>query len=350
MLAQRQSGDGVVGVLSYGIIGYGYWGPNLARSFARAADSKVAAIADADPHKRLQAARAYPGTAITDNPEAVICDPKVDVVAIATPVSSHYRLGKASLQAGKHIFIEKPFTTRAAEAQDLIEEAERRKLQIFVDHTFVYTGAVRKIRQVIEQGDLGKVLYYDSVRINLGLFQRDVNVLWDLTIYDLAILDYILPQKPIAVSAVAVDPIGDQPASIGYLTLYYASSTIAHVHASWLAPVKLRQTLIGGDKRMIVYNDLDPSEKVRIYDKGIEFAKSDEEAYRLRVGYRSGDMLAPQLDPSEALMVAASHANDCIMRGVAPITCGHAGRRIVRILEGADELVQGQGRIISLSA
>ena len=337
-------------MLRYGIIGYGYWGPNLARSFARAADSKVSAIADIDPYKRAQATRAYPGIAVTDNPDAVIGDPNVDVIAIATPVSSHYHLGKAALQAGKHIFVEKPFTMRAAEAQDLVEEAERRKLQIFVDHTFVYTGAVRKIRQVIEQGDLGNILYYNSVRINLGLFQRDVNVLWDLTIHDIAILDYILPQKPIAVSAVAVDPIGDQPASIGYLTLYYATSTIAHVHASWLAPVKLRQTLIGGDKRMIVYNDLDSSEKVRIYDKGIEFAKSVEETYRLRVGYRSGDMLAPQLDPSEALMVAASHANDCIMRGVTPITSGHAGCRIVQILEAADESVQGQGRIISLSS
>jgi predicted dehydrogenase len=337
-------------VLSYGVIGYGYWGPNLVRSFAGATDSKVLAIADADPHKRSQAARAYPGTEITDDPQAVIGNPNVDVVAIATPVSSHYRLSKAALQAGKHIFVEKPFTMRAAEAQDLVEEAERRRLQIFVDHTFVYTGAVRKIKQVIERGDLGTILYYDSVRINLGLFQRDVNVLWDLTIHDIAILDYILSQKPVAVSAVAVDPIGEQPASIGYLTLYYPSSTIAHVHASWLAPVKLRQTLIGGDKRMIVYNDLDPSEKVRIYDRGIEFAKSVEETYQLRVGYRSGDMLAPQLDPSEALMVAASHANDCIMRGVAPITSGHVGYRVVRILEAADESVRGQGRVISLSS
>lgn len=336
-------------MLSYGVIGYGYWGPNLVRSFARAAGSKVSAIADFDNNKRAQAAKAYPGAEVTADPLAVIGNSKVDVVAIATPVSTHYALAKAALQAGKHIFVEKPFTARASEAADLIEEAERRKLQIFVDHTFVYTGAVRKIKELIERGDLGNILYYDSVRINLGLFQHDVNVHWDLTIHDIAVLDHILPQKPVGVSAVAIDPTGHQPASIGYLTLYYASSTIAHVHASWLAPVKLRQTLIGGDKRMIVYNDLDPSEKVRVYDKGIEFAKSAEEEYRLRVGYRSGDMLAPQLDSTEALMVAANHANDCFTRGVAPCTSGPVGYRVVKILEAADESARSQGRIISLA-
>ena len=336
-------------MLNYGVIGYGYWGPNLVRSFARATASRVSAIVDLDAEKRARAAREHPGVDITDDLRAVIADLRIDVVAIATPVSTHYYLAKAALQAGKHIFIEKPFTVRAEEAENLIEEAERRGLQIFVDHTFIYTGAVRKIKQVIEQGDLGNILYYDSVRINLGLFQHDVNVLWDLAVHDIAILDHLLPQKPIAVSAVAVDPIGSQLASIGYLTLYYSSSTIAHIHASWLAPVKLRQTLIGGDKRMIVYNDLDPSEKVRIYDKGVEFAKSMEETYRLQVGYRSGDMLAPQLDPSEALLVAANHANDCIIRGVTPITCGHVGYRIVKVLEAADKSVRGRGRIISLS-
>jgi predicted dehydrogenase len=279
----------------------------------------------------------------------VIASPGIDVIAIAAPVSTHYRLAKAALQAGKHIFVEKPFTARAQEAEDLINEAERRNLNIFVDHTFIYTGAVRKIKQVIEKGDLGNVLYYDSVRINLGLFQHDVNVLWDLAVHDIAILDHVVAQRPTAVSAIAVDPIGSQPASIGYLTLYYDSSTIAHIHASWLAPVKLRQTLIGGDKRMIVYNDLDPSEKVRIYDKGIEFAKSVEETYRLRVGYRSGDMLAPQLDPSEALLVAATHANECITRGTTPTTSGHVGYRVVKLLEAADESVRSQGRIVSLS-
>jgi predicted dehydrogenase len=337
-------------LLNYGVIGYGYWGPNLVRTFARASESKVVAIADMDGGKRAQAAAAFPGTEVTDDPRSVIARPDIDVVAIATPVSTHYSLAKAALQAGKHIFVEKPFTARAQEAEELLEAAERRNLQIFIDHTFIYTGAVRKIKQVIERGDLGNVLYYDSVRINLGLFQHDVNVLWDLAVHDIAILDYILPDRPTAVSAVAVDPVGTQPASIGYLTLYYPSSAIAHIHASWLAPVKLRQTLIGGDKRMIVYNDLEPSEKVRIYDKGVEFAKSAEEEYRLRVGYRSGDMLAPQLDATEALAVAARHANECILEGKSPITSGHVGYRVVKVLEAADRSARSQGRIVSLDA
>lgn len=337
-------------MLNYGVIGYGYWGPNLVRSFTQAAQSRVVAIVDRDAGKRAQAASTFPAAEVTADPEALIARPDIDVVAIATPVSTHYPLAKAALRAGKHIFVEKPFTARAQEAEELLEEAERRNLQIFVDHTFIYTGAVRKIKQVIEDGDLGNVLYYDSVRINLGLFQHDVNVLWDLAVHDIAILDYIMPERPSAVSAVAVDPVGTQPASIGYLTLYYPSSAIAHVHASWLAPVKLRQTLIGGSRRMIVYNDLEPSEKIRIYDKGIQFAETEEEEYRLRVGYRSGDMLAPQLDGAEALAVAARHANESVLQGRPALTSGHVGHRVVKVLEAADQSARNQGRIVTLDA
>lgn len=335
-------------MLRYGVIGFGYWGPNLVRSFVQARDSKVVAIAELDSGKRAKAAVAFPQVALTDDPNALMCRQDVDVVAIASPVSTHYALAKAALEAGKHVFVEKPFTMRACDAEELIEMADRRRLQIFVDHIYVYTGAITKIKEIIDQGGLGKVLYYDSVRVNLGLFKHDANVLWDLAVHDVAILDHIFPERPAAVSAVAVDPIGAQPASIGYLTLYYPSSAIAHVHASWLSPVKLRQILIGGDKRMVVYNDLEPSEKVRIYDRGVEFARSTEEEYRLRVGYRSGDVLAPQLDVTEALASAARHANEAILEGKPAITSGKVGYNVVKILEAADHSVHNHGQIVSL--
>jgi len=335
-------------VLNYGIIGFGYWGPNLVRSFSQSPKSRVVAIADSDPARLAQAQFSCPAADLVADPQALISRRDIDVVAIATPISTHYPFAKAALAAGKHVFVEKPLTARSIEAQDLINDASRLGLQIFVDHTFIYSGAVRKIKQFIERGDLGKLLYYDSVRINLGMFQHDVNVIWDLAVHDVAILDYIVPDKPIAVSATALDPIGHQPASIAYLMLFYPTGLLAHIHASWLAPVKIRQTIIGGERKMILFNDLEPSEKVRIYDKGLEFAKSTEEEYHLRVGYRAGDMLAPQIDSAEPLAVAAAHANECFMTGKTPLTSGSVGHRVVSILEAAQESAQEKGRMISL--
>jgi predicted dehydrogenase len=335
-------------LLTYGVVGYGYWGPNLVRSFYGAEGSTVAIVAERDAGRRALVAATYPGIEVVADAHDLIGRSNIDVVAVATPVSTHFPLACSALRAGKHVFLEKPMTSSVGHAEELIGIARRLGLQIFVDHTFVYTGAVKLIKAFIDKGDLGKFLYYDSVRINLGLFQHDMNVLWDLAVHDISILHYILPQYPNAVSAIAIDPVGDQPASIGYLTLYYPSAVVAHIHASWLAPVKVRQTLIGGDRRMIVYNDLDPSEKIRIYDKGIEFAQSADEEYRLRVGYRSGDMLAPQIDPTEALAVVARHANHCFANDECPITSGEFGLRVIKTLEAADQSAVQQGRVISL--
>jgi predicted dehydrogenase len=333
--------------LRYGVIGFGYWGPNIARPINQSERSRLAAIAEQDPKRRALAERDYPFARIAVDAQELIDDPELDVIAIATPISTHYPLAMAALRAGKHLFIEKPMATSSRECEELLAEAGRRKRIIFVDHTFVYTGAIRKIRQLIRAGELGRIMYYDSVRINLGLIQRDSNVIWDLIVHDLAILDYIMPDKPRAVMALGARPIAGQPESIAYMTLFYPDEVIAHVHASWLAPVKVRQTLIGGDRRMIVYNDLEPSEKIKIYDRGVDTGYGPE-AYGMRIGYRSGDMVAPQVDLTEALRTAIEDANASIIEGRPPTTDGAVGHRIVSILEAADASMRAQARIIPL--
>jgi predicted dehydrogenase len=336
-------------MLNYGVIGYGYWGPNLVRVLNGAEDSHVSIVCDRDPKRLAALQKIYPAIRTSSDPTELIADPAIDVVVIATPVSTHFPLGLAALQAGKHIFVEKPLASSTQESACLLEEAEKRHRIIFVDHTFVYTGAVRKIRDLIDAAKLGDILYYDSVRVNLGLFQSDVNVIWDLVVHDLAILERLLPDRPTAVSAIAARPIANQPEGIAYVSLYYPGDVIAHIHASWLAPVKVRQTLIGGTKRMIVYNDLDPSEKIKLYDKGVEVVTDTAEAHRMKVGYRSGDMLAPDIDGTEALVYAARHANDCFASGSQPITNGAVGHRIVTILEAADASMRDRGQPIPLA-
>lgn len=333
--------------LRYGVIGFGYWGPNIARPVHQSRQSKLVAIAEQDADRRALAQRDYPFVRIVTDASAVIDDPDIDVVAIATPISTHHALAMRALRAGKHVFIEKPMATSTRECEEMLDEAKRRNRVIFVDHTFVYTGAIRKIRELITSGELGRIMYYDSVRVNLGLIQRDSNVIWDLVVHDLAILDYIMPERPRAVMALGAKPIKDQQESIAYATLFYPDGVIAHIHASWLSPVKVRQTLIGGDRRMIVYNDLEPSEKIKIYDRGVDTGYKSE-AYGIRIGYRSGDMVAPQVDLTEALRTGIDHANASILEGKPPITDGMAGRRIVAILEAADESMRAQARIIPL--
>jgi predicted dehydrogenase len=334
--------------LKYGVIGFGYWGPNVARPIHQSTRSRLVAIAERDPNRRALASRDYPFARMVVDAQELIADPDIDVIAVATPISTHYALAMAALRAGKHVFIEKPMATSSHECEEMLAEAKRRNRIIFVDHTFVYTGAIRKIRDLISSGEIGRIMYYDSVRVNLGLIQRDSNVIWDLIVHDLAILDYIMPEKPHAVMALGAKPIKGQPESIAYTTLFYPDEVIAHVHASWLAPVKVRQTLIGGDRRMIVYNDLEPSEKIKVYDRGVDTGYKSE-AYGFRIGYRSGDMVAPQVDLTEALRTAIDHANASIMSGEQPITDGSAGRRIVSILEAADESMRAQARIVPLS-
>jgi predicted dehydrogenase len=335
-------------LIRIGVIGYGYWGPNLVRNFSEAHDCQVVAVSDTRAERRALVQSRYPAVDTVSDYHELLNDPNVDAVAIATPVSTHFPIALEALRAGKHVWVEKPLTTTSDEAMKLIDEAQRRRLVLHVDHTFVYTGAVRKIHELVSSGACGRVYYYDSVRVNLGLFQRDVNVMWDLAVHDLSIMDYVLPIQPRAVSVTGAGHITGEPEDIAYLTLFFDDSTIAHVHVNWLAPVKVRRTLIGGSSKMIVYDDLEPSEKIKVYDKGLKLGEQGDARYQMLVGYRTGDMWAPQVEISEALLVEANHFADCINRGQRSRTDGEAGLRVVRILEAATKSMAARGRIVEL--
>jgi predicted dehydrogenase len=337
-------------VIRVGVIGYGYWGPNLVRNFSDVAGCEVAAVCDLNPDRRALVSRRHPSVRVEDDALAVIRDPNIDAIVIATPVSSHYQLAMDALAAGKHVWVEKPLTLNSAQAERLVDQADRFGRTLIVDHTFAYTTAVRKMRELVAGDGLGKIYYYDSVRVNLGLFQHDVNVIWDLAVHDLSIMDYVLDEKPIAVSATGMAHVPGQPENIAYLTLFYPSSMIAHVHVNWLAPVKVRRTLVGGSRKMIVYDDLEPSEKIKVYDKGLTLRDNPESVYQRLAGYRSGDMWAPQIELSEALHTEANHFVRCILSGETPLTDGRAGLRVVRILEAASQSMRDRGQVIELEA
>jgi predicted dehydrogenase len=313
-----------------------------------ASGSTVVRVADLRAERLAEARSRYPSIKFTDNPGDLFSDPTISAIAIATPVSTHFELAMRALKAGKHVLVEKPLALNSAHAERLIEEAARRKLVLMVDHTFVYTGAVKKIREMVADGALGSIYYYDSVRVNLGLFQHDVNVIWDLAVHDLSIMDFVLANKPVAVSATGISHISGQPENVAYITLFFANNQIAHLHVNWLAPVKVRRTLIGGSEKMIVYDDLEPSEKVKVYDKGVTLAPGREEVYELLVSYRSGDMWAPKLDQTEGLRTEAIHFIDCIENDNCPQTDGRAGLRIVRLLEAAERSLAARGRLVEL--
>jgi predicted dehydrogenase len=337
-------------MVNIGVIGYGYWGPNLVRNFAETAGLNMYSVADLDPKKLELVQKRYPGVLTTTNFEDMIRDPKVDAIAIATPVSTHFKLGMAVLKAGKHLWLEKPMTETSDQAQKLVEEAEKRNLKIIVDHTFIYTSAVRKIADLYKSGELGDIYYYDSIRINLGLFQRDVSVISDLAVHDFAILEYLLEEQPEKVSAVGVNHFPGTPENLSYISLFYKSGMIAHCNVNWLAPVKVRQILIGGSKKMIAYDDVEASEKIKVYDKGISFTDDPQKIYEMRVGYRSGDMLAPQLDTREALRVEGEHFADCIMNNKTPQTDGALGYRVVKLIEAASRSMAEHGRSVKLNS
>lgn len=335
-------------MINIGIVGYGYWGPNLVRNFFELSRVNVAAVADIDRSKLDLVERRFPTIRTTTDYQDILRDPKIDAVAIATPVSTHFELGMATLKAGKHLWLEKPMTETSLQARKLVDEAEKRQRVFFVDHTFIYTGAVRKIRDIVSSGDLGKLYYYDSVRINLGLFQRDVSVISDLAVHDFSILDYLLKEHPVAVSAGGINHFPGTPENLAYITLFYDSGIIAHTNVSWLAPVKVRQILLGGSKKMITYDDLEPSEKIKVYDKGISFTDDPKQIQEMRVGYRTGDMWAPKLDGAEALRVEAEHFLDCIETGKTPETDGRLGLRVVEVIEAATSSMRGRGETVHL--
>jgi predicted dehydrogenase len=337
-------------MITVGVIGYGYWGPNLVRNFGEVPGGRVGFVTDLRPARLSQVAARYPATKVSTDYRDLINDPSVDAVAIATPVSSHFDLAMAALRAGKHVLVEKPMTATSEQSMTLIDEAEKRGLVLMVDHTFVYTNAVAKMRELTQSGDLGEIYYYDSVRINLGLFQHDVNVLWDLAVHDLSIMDYVLAQTPVAVSATGLAHVPGQPENIAYMTMFFGGRLIAHVHVNWLAPVKVRRTLLGGSRRMIVFDDLEASEKIKVYDRGISVNPSQENVYQMLVGYRAGDMWAPQLGIAEALHTEAKHFLDCIENTKTPTTDGHAGLRVVRLLEAATRSMAQQGALVPVGA
>lgn len=335
-------------MIHVGVIGYGYWGPNLVRNFAELPGVQVVAVSDLRPERLALVKRRYPSVQTMADHRAMLTDPGIDAVAIATPISTHYDLALQALHADKHVLVEKPLAANSAHALRLIEEAERRHRVLMVDHTFVYTGAVRKIKELVAGDALGDIYYYDSVRVNLGLFQHDVDVIWDLAVHDLSIMDYVLPYRPCAVSATGMSHFPGQPENIAYLTLFFDEALIAHFHVNWLAPVKVRRTLIGGSQKMIVYDDIEPSEKVKVYDKGISRNGGAESVYQMLISYRTGDMWAPQLDSTEALHAELRHFIRCIEHSQQPLTGGAVGLRIVAILEAASRSMADRGRLIEL--
>lgn len=336
-------------MFNIGVIGYGYWGPNLVRNFSEVTEARVLAVADLDQNRLRLAKVRYPSIETTTDIQDLLSNPDIDAIAIATPVRSHFAIALQVLTAGKHVFVEKPLTQTAEEAERLIVEAEKRNLVLHVDHTFIYTGAVRKIRELVESNELGELYYYDSVRVNLGLFQPDVSVIWDLAVHDLSIMDYVFPMSPVAVSATGVSHVPGKPANIAYLTLFFENNAIAHLHLNWLAPAKVRRTLLGGSRRMVVYDDVEPSEKIKVYDKGINLNGDKEAIYDALVTYRTGDMWAPQLAMKEALQVEAEHFLDCVTRGQPTVTDGYSGLTVVHILEAATRSLKERGKPIELN-
>lgn len=335
-------------MIGVGIVGYGYWGPNLARCVAETEGCEVSAIADMSPTALAKAGKRHPAACLTAEWHGVIDNPAIGAVLIATPVRTHFQIALAALRAGKHVFVEKPITQTSCEAAVLIAEAQRQNLVLMVDHTFVYTGAVQKIHQLVSDGTLGDIFYYDSTRINLGLFQRDVDVIWDLAVHDLAILDFLMDATPTAVSANGANHVTDGPDNMAYMTVYFDSGIIAHINVNWLAPVKVRQVLIGGSKRMIVYDDLQPSEKVKVYDRGVTLETGADENYKGLVSYRLGDMFGPELSHKEALLTEIEHFVDCIEHSKVPLTSGESGLRVVKTLEAASLSLRQHGHPIEL--
>lgn len=332
--------------MNFGVIGYGYWGPNVVRNLASLNGSSVISIAETSAVARQRAHKAYPGVYVTPDARELLTSSEIDAVAVITPVWTHYELAKAALENGKHVFVEKPFTSTTAQGEELIELASKKNLTIMVDHTFLFTGAVKKISQLLQQGALGKLYYYDSTRVNLGLFQHDINVLWDLAPHDLSIMDHLIHSKPEAVAATGEKHLNGHE-DIAYMTLYFPDNVIAHINVNWLSPVKVRTTLIGGEKRMLVWNDLDADEKVKVYDKGVDIT-SREGVYELLVSYRSGDMWAPQLEQGEALRQEMAYFVECATSGKAPHNDGCAGLRVVKMLEAATESLKARGTLVYL--
>jgi predicted dehydrogenase len=334
-------------MIKIGVIGYGYWGPNIVRNFHTHDGSEVVMVCDKSTKCQERLSKTHPSIEFTMDANDILKSPKIDMVAVVTPVWTHYELAKAALENGKHVFVEKPFTCSTVQAEELIELAERKNLKIMVDHTFLFTGAVKKIRQMVDDGELGDLYYYDSLRVNLGLFQHDVNVIWDLAPHDLSIMNHIIKEKPEAVVATGEKHLNGVE-DIAFITVYFPKRIIAHINVNWLSPVKVRTTLIGGEKKMLVWNDLEADEKIKIYDKGVSMSTNPSNLHQLLVSYRSGDMWAPQVEQIEALRVETGYFLKCIQENKTPFNDGVNGLSVVRLLEAAEKSVKQRGELVAL--
>jgi predicted dehydrogenase len=333
-------------MIRFGVIGYGYWGPNVVRNLRGLEGCRVSAVCDQSPAALKRVQQAYPDLPLTTQASDLLKSSDIDAIAVVTPVCAHFELAKAALENGKHVFVEKPFTSTVEQAEELIELAARKNLKIMVDHTFLFTGAVRKIRELIDDGVLGNLYYYDSMRVNLGLFQHDVSVVWDLAPHDLSIMSFLIPEEPQAVIATGQAHLNGH-VDVAFLTVYFPGNTIAHINVNWLSPVKVRTTLIGGEKKMLVWNDLEADEKIKIYDKGVQMSNG-QGLYDLMVSYRSGDMWAPRVEQAEALKVELDYFIQCVVKNQTPINDGVAGLRVVKLLDAADRSLAQRGRAVQL--
>jgi predicted dehydrogenase len=333
-------------MINVGVIGYGYWGPNIVRNFNSVPGSKVTHVCDTNAQTLAHVSQNYPSMQVTEDFESILRNPEIDVVAIVTPVSTHFDLAKRALQEGKHVFVEKPFTQTPNQAEELINLAEQKNLKIMVDHTFLFSGSVKKIKEMIDSGELGSIYYYDSSRINLGLFQKDVNVIWDLAPHDFAIMLHLLADRPEGVRVFGKSHINTM-VDVAHILVYFANNLMATFNVNWLSPVKIRTTMIGGDKRMLLWNDIVPDEKIRIYDKGVNM-KTREDMHDLMISYRSGDMWSPKIDLREALFVEISHFIECIAEDKKNASDGKSGLEVVRLLHACEKSLKNNGGLVIL--
>ena len=338
-------------MINVGIIGFGYWGPNLARNFSTSQRARLKAICDTRANRLSLAASIYPFIKPYQSPDELVRDTEVDLVAVVTPVSTHYELAKKALLQGKHVLVEKPFTASVAQAEELLELAARKNLKIMVDHTFLFTGAVQKMKELIDSRELGQILFYDSTRVNLGLFQRDVNVVWDLAPHDFSIMTFLLQDTPAAVSAQGVSHYNGDFEDVAYITVYFDNThLIAHFHVNWLSPVKVRRTIISGNRKMLLWDDVLADEKVKVYDRGVELKiqTSEEKEHEMLISYRIGDVYIPQLDSTEALKKEIEYLLDCLEKGLEPVNNGQAGLMVVKLLEAANKSISHRGQVVPL--
>lgn len=335
-------------MIKVGIIGYGYWGPNLVRNFFSQKDCNIKAVADSRPNRLELLRKSYPTINAVLNADDIINDADIDAVIIATPVFTHFELAKKALSNGKHVLLEKPMASSVKECEILIELALQKNLQLMVDHTFLYTGAVEKIKEIIDADILGNIKYLDSTRINLGLFQPDINVLWDLAPHDLSILRYLHEEKPYSINATGISHTNNGIENIAFMTINYPSGFIAHLNCSWSSPVKVRMMLIGGDKKMILYNDVEPTEKIKIYDTAYQ-VKTDDDKNQILVDYRVGDIYVPKINNKEALASVANDFITGILESKIPRSSYHIGLDIVKLLEASEQSIKNKGIEIKIT-